>query len=100
MRIEATSITNANAGELLAEGSAAIARGDFAFDLQAVTEVDTAAIALLLAWQRRRWPARPARVGGSLRARSPGLLQFAGRRADFRPGGLFVSVCPKLPPSK
>jgi hypothetical protein len=48
MRIEATSITNANAGELLAEGSAAIARGDFAFDLQAVTEVDTAAIALLL----------------------------------------------------
>jgi phospholipid transport system transporter-binding protein len=53
MNIEATSITNANAGELLAEGSAAIARGDFAFDLKSVTEVDTAAVALLLEWQRQ-----------------------------------------------
>jgi phospholipid transport system transporter-binding protein len=70
MRIEATSITNANAGELLAEGSAAIARGDFAFDLQAVTEVDTAAIALLLAWQRQ------AIAGG-------GRLRLAGVPADI-----------------
>lgn len=53
MNIEATSITNANAGELLAAGTAAIAGGDFAFDLAAVAEVDTAAIALLLEWQRQ-----------------------------------------------
>jgi phospholipid transport system transporter-binding protein len=53
MNIEATSITNANAGELLGVGNAAIARGEFAFDLASVTEVDTAAIALLLEWQRQ-----------------------------------------------
>jgi len=53
MNIEAASITNANAGELLAVGQAAIARGEFAFDLGSVTEVDTAAIALLLEWQRQ-----------------------------------------------
>jgi len=53
MRIEATSITNANAGDLLAAGTAAIAGGDLAFDLESVSEVDTAAIALLLEWQRQ-----------------------------------------------
>jgi phospholipid transport system transporter-binding protein len=53
MKIEARSITNANAGELLAEGAAAIAGGDFAFDLSAVAEVDSAAVALLLEWQRQ-----------------------------------------------
>ena len=53
MRLEATSINNANAVELLAAGSAAIAAGDFVFDLQSVTEVDTAAVALLLEWQRQ-----------------------------------------------
>lgn len=53
MRITARSITNANAGEILAEGAAAIASGDFAFDLAAVAEVDSAAVALLLEWQRQ-----------------------------------------------
>jgi phospholipid transport system transporter-binding protein len=53
MNIDATSITNANAGDLLAAGSAAIARGDFAFDLSAVREADSAAVALLLEWQRQ-----------------------------------------------
>ena len=53
MRIEAKSITNANAGDLLVEGAAAIARGEFAFDLTAVADVDTAAVALLLEWQRQ-----------------------------------------------
>ena len=53
MNIDATSITNANAGELLAAGSAAIAADDFAFDLTSVAEVDTAAVALLLEWQRQ-----------------------------------------------
>jgi phospholipid transport system transporter-binding protein len=53
MNIDATSVTNANAGDLLAAGSAAIASGQFAFDLSAVREVDSAAVALLLAWQRQ-----------------------------------------------
>ena len=53
MKISAASITNANAGALLAEGATAIGRGDFEVDLAAVTEVDTAAIALLLEWQRQ-----------------------------------------------
>jgi len=53
MNVDATSITNANAGELLVAGSAAIAGGDLDFDLGRVTEVDTAAIALLLEWQRQ-----------------------------------------------
>jgi phospholipid transport system transporter-binding protein len=53
MKIEATSITNANAGDLLAEGAAVIALGDFAFDLSSVAEVDSAAVALLLEWQRQ-----------------------------------------------
>lgn len=53
MKIAVTSITNANAGELLAEGAAAIARGEFEFDLSAVAEVDSAAVALLLEWQRQ-----------------------------------------------
>jgi phospholipid transport system transporter-binding protein len=52
MKIAAASITNANAASVLAEGAAAIERGDLAFDLGAVAEVDTAAIALLLEWQR------------------------------------------------
>jgi phospholipid transport system transporter-binding protein len=53
MKIGAKSITNANAGDLLAEGAAAIARGELAFDLSAVAEVDSAAVALLLEWQRQ-----------------------------------------------
>jgi len=53
VKIDRTSITNANAGELLPEGAAAIARGEFEFDLSAVTEVDSAAVALLLEWQRQ-----------------------------------------------
>lgn len=70
MRLEATSINNANAVELLAVGSAAIAGGDFVFDLQSVTEVDTAAVALLLEWQRQ------AIARG-------GRLQLAGVPADI-----------------
>ena len=70
MRIETTSLTNANAGDLLVEGAAAIARGDFAFDLAAVSEVDTAAIALLLEWQRQA-------------AARGGRLVFSGVPADI-----------------
>jgi len=61
VKIAATSITNANAGDLLAAGAAAIAGGDLAIDLSAVAEVDTAAVALLLEWQRQA-QARGARL--------------------------------------
>jgi phospholipid transport system transporter-binding protein len=64
MNIETASITNANAGDLLAEGRATIARGEFDFDLSAVAEVDTAAVALLLEWQRQA-----IAQGGRLRLR-------------------------------
>jgi len=70
MRIAATSITNASAGELLGEGLAAIGRGDLEVDLAAVTEVDTAAIALLLEWQRQA-------------AASGGRLRLSGVPADI-----------------
>jgi phospholipid transport system transporter-binding protein len=52
MKVDATSITNANANQLLASGLAAIRSGDVAVDLSGVKNVDSAAVALLLAWQR------------------------------------------------
>jgi phospholipid transport system transporter-binding protein len=52
MKVDAGNITNANAAELLEAGQAAIRGGDLAFDLGAVRQVDSAAVALLLAWQR------------------------------------------------
>jgi len=61
VKIAAPSITNANAGDLLVAGAAAIAGGDLAIDLSAVAEVDTAAVALLLEWQRQA-QARGARL--------------------------------------
>jgi phospholipid transport system transporter-binding protein len=70
MKVDATAITNANAGDLLVEGAAAIARGEFAFDLSAVAEVDTAAVALLLEWRRQA-------------AARGGRLQLAGVPADI-----------------
>jgi phospholipid transport system transporter-binding protein len=52
MKLDATSITNDNAAALLETGRAAIRSGDLAFDLAAVKQVDSAAVALLLEWQR------------------------------------------------
>lgn len=52
MKLDATSITNENAAALLDAGRAAIHAGDLAFDLENVKHVDSAAVALLLAWQR------------------------------------------------
>jgi phospholipid transport system transporter-binding protein len=52
MKVDATSITNANAQPLLQQGLAAISAGDVAFDLTAVAHCDSSAVALLLAWQR------------------------------------------------
>jgi phospholipid transport system transporter-binding protein len=52
MKLDATSMTNDNAASLLDAGVAAIRGGDTSFDLGAVQQVDSAAVALLLAWQR------------------------------------------------
>ncbi len=52
MKLPATDMTNDTASALLEAGRAAIRGGDVAFDLAAVKQVDSAAVALLLAWQR------------------------------------------------
>lgn len=52
MKLDATAITNANAAALMDVGATAIRSGDLSFDLGAVQQVDSAAVALLLAWQR------------------------------------------------
>ncbi|HEX7157188.1 MAG TPA: STAS domain-containing protein [Burkholderiaceae bacterium] len=52
MKVDATSITNANARVLLQQGLAAIGAGDAAIDMSAVVACDSSAVALVLAWQR------------------------------------------------
>jgi len=52
MKIEASELTVANVAPLVDSGVAAIHAGDLTFDLSAVKAVDSAAIALLLTWQR------------------------------------------------
>jgi phospholipid transport system transporter-binding protein len=52
VKIDSEQLTNENATAWLARGVAAIRDGDTAFDLSAVRAVDSAAVALLLAWQR------------------------------------------------
>jgi phospholipid transport system transporter-binding protein len=52
MKLEATALTNDTAAALLETGRAAIRSGDLSFDLASVRQVDSAAVALLLAWQR------------------------------------------------
>ncbi len=52
MKLDVASITNDNAAALVEHGLHAIRGGDRSFDLSAVQSVDSAALALLLAWQR------------------------------------------------
>lgn len=52
MKLEVASITNQNAASLVEKGLAAIGAGDTVVDLSGVETVDSAAVALLLAWQR------------------------------------------------
>jgi phospholipid transport system transporter-binding protein len=52
MKIDATSLTNENAAATLARGLDAIAAGDAAFDLSSLAQIDSSAVATLLAWQR------------------------------------------------
>jgi phospholipid transport system transporter-binding protein len=46
-------LTFDNAGAALEQGSAALAAGESVFDLGGVKSADSAAVALMLAWQRR-----------------------------------------------
>ena len=52
MKLDVSSITNDNAAALIELGAAAIRAGDLSIDLSSVKQVDSAAVALLLAWQR------------------------------------------------
>ena len=52
MKLDVTSITNDNAAALIETGGQAIRSGDLTIDLSAVKQVDSAAVALLLQWQR------------------------------------------------
>jgi phospholipid transport system transporter-binding protein len=52
VKLPAKELTHANAAALLEGGLAAIRAGDLSFDLEAVRQVDSSAVALLLAWQR------------------------------------------------
>lgn len=48
----AASLTNRNATQTLQDGLAQLAHGDLAVDCSALTQIDSAAIAVLLGWQR------------------------------------------------
>ncbi len=52
MKIEVARISNENVVGLLEQGLAAIRAGDAAFDLSAVSECNSAAVAMVLAWRR------------------------------------------------
>jgi phospholipid transport system transporter-binding protein len=52
VKVEERALTNQNAATWLARGREAIAAGDAQVDLSDVQAVDSAAVALLLDWQR------------------------------------------------
>jgi len=52
MKLETDRMVNANASAVLQAGEAAIRDGDSSFDLSSVQRCDSAAVAVLLAWQR------------------------------------------------
>jgi phospholipid transport system transporter-binding protein len=52
VKLNVKAITNENAGSLLEQGLGAIRAGDTTIDLAGVETVDSAAVALLLAWRR------------------------------------------------
>ena len=52
MKLPSGSITNRNAGAVLAAGAAAIRGGDCTMDFSDVQRCDTAALACVLAWMR------------------------------------------------
>jgi phospholipid transport system transporter-binding protein len=52
MQLQAESITNANAAQVVAQGRAAIASGDLVVDFSRVVRCDTSAVACVLEWLR------------------------------------------------
>jgi phospholipid transport system transporter-binding protein len=58
MKLDADSITTDNAAALIEVGAAALRAGDTTIDLSSVQRVDSAAVALLLQWQREAEAAR------------------------------------------
>lgn len=52
MRLQAAKMTTETAAALVEAGLASIRGGDLGVDLADVTEVDSAGVAMLLAWQR------------------------------------------------
>jgi len=52
MKLDVTALTNETVAAQIDAGRAAIRKGDLTIDLAAVRQVDSAAVALLLAWQR------------------------------------------------
>jgi len=52
MKLDSARISNENVVALLEQGLGAMRRGDVGFDLSAVKECNTAAVAMVLAWQR------------------------------------------------
>jgi len=95
MKLDATSLTNENATALLEAGRAAIRGGDLSFDLGSVRHVDSAAVALLLEWQREAAAAKGrialANVPPALKSLAAlygvdGLLGCAASTAHHPPG--------------
>jgi phospholipid transport system transporter-binding protein len=52
MKLDVARVSNDNVVECLERGLAAIRGGDTVFDLSAVRECNSAAVAMVLAWQR------------------------------------------------
>lgn len=84
MKLEVESITHENAAELLGAGIAAIRAADTDFDLSAVRQVDSSAVALLLAWQRE------AQARGT-------QVTFSGLPAALRSLATLYGVDPLIP---
>ncbi|AGW92166.1 lipid asymmetry maintenance protein MlaB [Cupriavidus sp. DF5525] len=69
-----TSLTNQNAATVLRDGLARVAQGDVQVDCTGLTQVDSAAVAVLLAWHRA---AAARNLALSLRGVPAGLSQLA-----------------------
>ncbi|MEM5278443.1 STAS domain-containing protein [Cupriavidus taiwanensis] len=69
------SLTNQNAATVLRDGLARVAQGDVEVDCTGLAQVDSAAVAVLLAWQRAAVARGQALV---LRGVPPQLAQLAG----------------------
>lgn len=78
MKLDVARISNDNVVGLLEQGLAAIRGGDLAFDLSAVKECNTAAVAMVLAWQREAGARGAALALTGLPANLQSLAQLYG----------------------